>query len=441
VSEAEHGEDVLTLVVKPAIDRTGSDVYRPFTAQYTFSRTTGAYTDTPVWSDGLAAHAGADYIHTNGCEFWSWDGYDNNTRTFPGDSLYLTGEFRMKSARVVFPPLTISDGVLTSIAGSPDLHHFAGGPYMLLTDMTLAGAVEKGRFFSYSLDAELLGSGNLTLSAKTNSGVVVYVTSTNRQYTGRVTITNDKTPANLGEGTVVSITDAYSLGGSMPSSTWNGIGLAKYSLIRPQKTMTMDAVNRGIGISSTYGGFDVPTGVVLTVEQRVRLNPNGSCTLLKEGPGTLIIAGEVKHGYAATNLVDGTNNRMRVDEGFIRAVNTNSYSTLRISFAADAGVEVDPESTGDVASYGIYCPRAFEPVEVGGKVLVRPVPTFEVGDAPKFAAVVCTVASSLPDLKATLNPASIKGYTGRIEKDDTTHAGLVTYTATWIKAGFTVIFR
>ena len=61
--------------------------------------------------------------------------------------------------------------------------------------------------------------------------------------------------------------------------------------------------------------------------------------------------------------------------------------------------------------------------------------------APKFAAVVCTVASSLPDLKATLNPASIKGYTGRIEKDDTTHAGLVTYTATWIKAGFTVIFR
>jgi hypothetical protein len=76
-------------------------------------------------------------------------------------------------------------------------------------------------------------------------------------------------------------------------------------------------------------------------------------------------------------------------------------------------------------------------------VLVRPVPTFEIGDAPKFAAVVCTVASSLPDLKTTLKPARIEGYTGRIEKDSATFAaeGLVTYTATWTKTGLTVIIR
>ena len=40
-------------------------------------------------------------------------------------------------------------------------------------------------------------------------------------------------------------------------------------------------------------------------------------------------------------------------------------------------------------------------------------------------------------------PANIHGYTGRIEKDAETFAseGLVTYTATWTKTGFTVIFR
>ena len=58
-------------------------------------------------------------------------------------------------------------------------------------------------------------------------------------------------------------------------------------------------------------------------------------------------------------------------------------------------------------------------------------------------AVICTVPSTQADLSAMLKPAKLHGYTGRIQKDTETYAseGLVTYTATWVKTGLTVIFR
>ena len=65
------------------------------------------------------------------------------------------------------------------------------------------------------------------------------------------------------------------------------------------------------------------------------------------------------------------------------------------------------------------------------------------GDEPMFSAVICTGPSTQADLTGTLTPAYIKGYRGSISKDSETYAseGLVTYTATWVKTGLTVIFR
>ena len=59
------------------------------------------------------------------------------------------------------------------------------------------------------------------------------------------------------------------------------------------------------------------------------------------------------------------------------------------------------------------------------------------------ANVTCTVPSTQADLSTTLKAAPLRHYTGRVEKDAETHAseGLVTYTATWTKTGFTAIIR
>ena len=82
---------------------------------------------------------------------------------------------------------------------------------------------------------------------------------------------------------------------------------------------------------------------------------------------------------------------------------------------------------------------------VAGTELTVEVPQADVpeGDEPTFSAVICTVPSTQVDLTGTLKPAKINGYTGRIQKDAETSAseGLVTYTATWTKTGFTVLFR
>ncbi|MBQ6010282.1 MAG: hypothetical protein IJL17_17250 [Kiritimatiellae bacterium] len=69
--------------------------------------------------------------------------------------------------------------------------------------------------------------------------------------------------------------------------------------------------------------------------------------------------------------------------------------------------------------------------------------SMKMTDSCSFSAVICTVPSTQADLSTTLKAAKIHGYTGRIEKDAETFAseGLVTYTATWTKTGFTVIFR
>ena len=85
--------------------------------------------------------------------------------------------------------------------------------------------------------------------------------------------------------------------------------------------------------------------------------------------------------------------------------------------------------------------KSILPAAEGGTILATV--DMPEGDEPTFSAVICTVPSTQADLSTTLKAAKIHGYTGRIEKDAETYAseGLVTYTATWAKTGFTVIFR
>ena len=85
--------------------------------------------------------------------------------------------------------------------------------------------------------------------------------------------------------------------------------------------------------------------------------------------------------------------------------------------------------------------KSILPAEEGGTILAAV--DMPEGDEPKFSAVICTVPSTQADLSTTLVAAPLRHYKGRIEKDAETYAseGLVTYTATWVKAGFTVLLR
>ena len=79
----------------------------------------------------------------------------------------------------------------------------------------------------------------------------------------------------------------------------------------------------------------------------------------------------------------------------------------------------------------------------GGTILVAPDLPQDFAMPQKFAVVVCTVPAAQADLTDVFSAAYISKYAGRVEKDASTYAseGLVTYTATWVKTGFTAIFR
>lgn len=380
MSEPENGVVTLTMNVKPVIMRTGGDTYSPLSAQFT--RVSGQDTTTPVWSDGEAAHKGADYVHANGCAVQTFTSWDSGTQTFEGDSLYLTSALNMKSRRLVLPPTTLAGGSATSpggyfydVPGSPALHTYAGGPYTLATDVTFWGNKENADIYRYEIEAPLRGTGNLTLSCSGLSTKPSYVTGDNSYLKGKVTIRTGSDPAGINESPRIEVALASSLGGAMDAFATDGIKITKYSIVRPQQTMTLDAVNRGITIDG-FGGFEVLENNVLTLANPVRLSSTADGALIKMGKGSLALNGAVTCACTGTDMIS-------VMEGWLR-VNASGLEDARVEFAAGAGLEIDVQN---VAAGGLTVIGTDALSFADAKLAVR----FANTDAAEAAGVAFTV--------------------------------------------------
>ena len=125
----------------------------------------------------------------------------------------------------------------------------------------------------------------------------------------------------------------------------------------------------------------------------------------------------------------------------MKALSAGCCTNLDLAVSAGAGIKADlAPSDATVAAKGLVA-KSILPAEEGGTILAAV--DMPEGDEPKFSAVICTVPSSQADLSTTLMPANLHGYKGRIEKDAVTYAaeGLVTDKATWVKTGFSILFR
>ena len=153
--------------------------------------------------------------------------------------------------------------------------------------------------------------------------------------------------------------------------------------------------------------------------------------LCKTGGGTLALG---------CNTI-GSGTAFAVEEGYVKALSADCCTNLNLTVSAGAGIKADLAPVdATVAAKGLIA-KSILPAAEGGTILAAA--DMPDGDEPKFSAVICTVPSTQADLSTTLKTATLHGYTGRIEKDAETYAseGLVTYTATWVKEGFTIIFR
>ena len=430
LSEPVNGIVTLTMAVRPAITRTGGDKFAPLDAQYTYtSGNPPSYSTTPVWSDGLAAHPGADYalLHSSGWSVSTYYAWHSGTETFAGDSLYLPETIYMKSKRLELPETTFAGGYIEDANGSPALHTYAGGPYILASGIGFYGNVDGASIIRYSIEAEVRGTGSLTLSCRGLSTNPSYITSTNSQLKGKVDVTHQGSPSGVNESARLEVGNAESLGGAMDAFTADGIKITKYSIVRPQQTMTLNAVNRGVTIDG-FGGFDVGADKMLTIANPVTLT-GASGALIKMGAGTLALDSGVSCEGA---------NAVSIAAGWLRSPSASGakFDGATVDFAAGTGLEIDVEN---VFSNGVEAAAiAFADAKLAVRLSNTGIMTAE-GATRRIP--ICTVPST-----STLTERSFacakpsKGFVVTVEKE-VLGDGSFRFTACCKKADFILLFR
>ena len=423
-----NGVVTLTMYVKPVIKRNSDKAYSPISAQYAVNGTTA------VWSDRLPPHSGADYLNNWG-DMYTHSDWDHNTRTFEGDSLYLTTPLHMKSAGLVMPPTTFAgdDGKITEENLDATMaRKYSGGPFILpagkkLSFYGVATWLElSGYVLRYDLEVPFQGEGDLTLSCKTLSTNPSYVTGDNSLLKGKVVVSHADSPSGVSESARLEVGLGSSLGGAMDAFTADGIKITKYSIVRPQQTMALNAANRGVTIDG-YGGFDVGDGKVLTIANPVALTGE-SGSLIKMGAGSLKLDG------AVTRVGSNT---IAIDEGWLMVPGEDVATAADVAFAAGTGLEVDVEA---VSANGLKLTGSAALTFADSKLKVRLANTAVKEQAHVgFSVPICTLPDDTPLTESSFEYVrSCKGFDVTIAKE-TLGNGYVRFVANCVPKGAVVI--
>lgn len=428
----------LVLVAKPVVTSTRS-----------FKDTDGgANADSavpPPWSDGKAAHSGADYLLTNLLQ-------TIGTSVFRGDSLTVatrvdvqlrTGD--MEGARLdktsVYNGVWIipNVGEITNavLRGDLTLMGEFGGTEMSQGTMFRTVRASKGNFLRMNLEAELKGEGSSYLhlyDSCTNRAaqtLELEVSGLNTNYYGIIVanggIIRDQNVSATSEANhmEVVIGDARNLGGPLPEFTYNALQLQNYTMLKVKNDVTLDTENRGIYVTSGKGGFVTPDDTTLTIKEKLALN--GS--FYKHGAGTLALGGDLDLRNASAKCF--------VREGAIKVLSDAAVAGLGMTFSDDTAILLDSDAelengfTGEITT-----------VNANEKIALRldPLPT---DGRAKFSIPVCTVPTANGDISGMFATEKLRGYdvnivTSSVEIDS---VQCTRYTVCYTHSGFVIMVR
>ena len=442
------GMQTVYLVARPVIYATDPDqqTHKNILSE-TVSRMDGE-TEVFLWSDHQKAHGGADYVLGNGAYVFTAPGYETR-RVFPGESLELSGGSRliMKTKEMFFTNLIMRGGtrLTTGGCGDGEMPHQIRGRLRLPdvnVEVPFVGGVDRSRIpvrnTTYNIEAEIFGNGWLNFGGA-DIETDFFVTSTNSAFKGRMSI---GVGVHGGCRSSICFWHPEALGGPLDSYDYKGIWARSASSgIKPMKSMTYNVANRGLFFDEEGEFIETPEGVEFKFMNNV-ITRKG---FRKKGSGTLALGGTVLVGGSpsdATPTGNGERNKLDIDEGYLKSVNTNSYANLHLTFADGTGIAVDAEpSNPAVAEFGLFAPGAGLFV-AGGTVNVRlDGADALISDGRSVRVPVCTVAAGTADLCSALvgvKPAS--NYTCRIEKE-TLSSGLIRYSAVFAMQGFAILIR
>ena len=389
---------------------------------------------TNTWSDGSAAHPGADYLlvhYLNCLSNIEFDG-DSLTISIPvGSTTLHVRELSSRLTAMLYPPTIIRP-------------NYGGRSFDVYGDWTIAGVYDDGapyvtfcaRYTAggfLSFRGALHGEGPLKVTAESvgamslKNGVnQTRLYGDNSDYTGRLYVTHEASPTNEYVGTQFGFNSAAALGGALSTFRANAITIDKYSMMCPSTNITFDTANRGISGVGPYG-FNVPTGVTFAVKVPIYQNN----TMYKTGAGTLALGGA---------MTFGTNNLCRVREGGMTALSDAAVAELDCTFADGTSIVLSPDSTAANGFRNV----TIEDADGGAAGKVNVVPVLPEGGIDGAVTLpICTVAATAPDLTANLNLVYVKGYRSRLLRQDVTVEGVacVRYSVQCAHEGFMVIFR
>ncbi len=443
--EEEDGVLVLKGAVNPTVTRTGGDLLAPLTAQYTYRD--GAYTSTPVWSDGLAAHAGADYVMAlDGAESATALAVSSEPAVFPGSGLYTKTDIVSRSPSLEVAGLTLADGArIVPAAGSAPLHTVRGGVHVLGETSFVGPLDEDGKTrHDFAVDAALSGDEDAvaTFGSEADPGRIDLPWNVSGSgYRGRLRFTKPCAHSWYSGSLWVVLgedADRYAFGGDLDALTYDAVKMDNYSIVAAGRTMTLGARNRAFYCRGS-GGFSAADGTVLTLDSPLAMDGQ----VFKVGAGTLKLNGPLLFYNGSPGACSpGRNNKLQVRAGYIMPpdVHTNGYVQANVRFLEGTGIAVAP---GSPNPYGVYATTTNAFSQIGSSVNVRlEASAADLAGMTRIVTPVCTLTNSHDALtfKLVRSPAA-RGWRGELVREELSDLGLVRYSVTWRRHGLEIIVR
>ena len=411
-------------------------------------------TEYATWTDGQAAHAGADYVVESSGRVGTTEGWYSGEWKFPGDSLVLANfansQFVVKAQRNIFNRLAVYGGATINATGysSGDSVHVIEGPCHIASGALNANVTTEGsnrRVFDFA--GPLTGSGLLKFVGWPN-GLNSRISGDASGFAG--TIQNSESGSSAAPA-LIECADLNAL--LAPRTAIDNFALnaeKEGSGFHVTEDCTFADKGFALRLTGLQSAISVAEGKTLTVTGNIILNAGQTS---KRGGGTLALAGKTFYGYDVHSyLDDGEAYFFYLYGGWVKPVAWNNrqsyYLTRFVAAASDAGFAFDAEPTDEhIAKYGL-CLSFDNSITFGSGVTALPIKIEMGADATRVKNRITVPVLTVTDtLAATLEGKltvveNFEGGTAEITSAAATDmTGFTTFSVTIKPKGFAIRIR
>ena len=403
------------------------------------------------WSSGAKPDKDHDYYTTKSLRAYASSSaelvFRGHSLAYNGGSLLLLADnTRVDDYRVVY--------------GTHKIHSYKGSGYIVALRGALrlaSGAkvnvnVHESR--KLKIDSEIEGPSDATLVVQLfnnnyDQPGYAYLGGLNTNFFGKVVFTSEKASNTESKTAFVTITDGRNLGGPLSAWTYDALKMDKSVNVIVTNSLELSTAKRGIYIAGPVY-FDVRNSAVFAVKERMTWVGQ----LTKKGTGTLALGGASPFfSTGGSTTPTSGKNTLTVRQGRLRALSSNAFQGVALSFASGTGLEISvPEDKADwdsICKFGVKNTLIDNPIAISAGTLpvtVVPANGSDIKPAGLKRVAICTVKTTaaqslgLTTAKFSLANTPYKNCSQHIEESVDANAGTTTFYVAYDK-GFVISFH